>query len=323
MCVIDQEGRKVAEKRLRNYMETILDFLSPYQHSLKVAVESTLNWYWLVDGLQEQGITVSLAHTLYLKAIAYAKVKTDKVDAYTLAQLIRLNMLPEAYIYPKETRPARDLLRRRMYLVNLRSSQLHSMGLLMLKKNIHGYDRNRLKKVSLAQLKEMFPNPDHFLSVSGNIRIIKSLDLEIKEIEKQILSKTRETEAMKLIKTIPGVGDILAMSILYETGDINRFPSAQSFCSYCRLIPGTSQSDRTVRQGRNKKQGNKYLKWAFSEAAYYAIRYYPRIESFYARKVHQRGVRSIARAIVAHKLGIATYHVLKKGVKFEIDMIFH
>lgn len=112
------------------------------------------------------------------------------------------------------------------------------------------------------------------------------------------------------------------MSILYEIGDINRFPNAQAFCSYSRLVPGTSQSDQTVRQGRPRKQGNKYLKWAFSEAAYYAIRYYSRITSFYDRKVHQKGDKGIAESIVAHKLGIATYHVLKKGVKFQMSMIF-
>ena len=225
ICVIDQEGGKVAEKRLRNQMEDILDFLTPYRDNLKAVVESTFNWYWLVDGLEEHGITVSLAHTLYLKAIAYAKVKTDKVDAHTLAQLLRLNMVPEAYIYPKRIRPARDLLRRRMYLVNLRSAQLRSLGLLMLRNNIHGYDRNSLKKLSISQLQEVFPHLDQFLSASSSIRIMKSLDTEIKEIEKQILSRLRTTEPMRLIKTVPGVGDILAMSILYEVGDIGRFPT--------------------------------------------------------------------------------------------------
>jgi transposase len=312
ICVVNTEGEQLLSRKLPNDPDRIARTLKPFLPNLAAVVESTFNWYWMVDSLQDLGARVKLAHPLYLKAIAYAKVKTDQVDAHTLAQLLRMDYIPEAFIYPRELRPTRDLLRRRHRLVTLRAGMYRDIQLQLMKQNVTTFGRNAIKKLDGRHLRALFSHLHDRRSGTAVLHIIDTLDKEISTLDQSIRASVRRHKPVVLLKTIPGVGKTLAPTIYYEVGQIHRFASDKAFASYCRLAPTIAQSGAVTRRGKNRKQGNRYLKWAFSEAAHMAIQRYPAIRDYFHRLLKKKKKPILVRSILAHKIAVAAFHVWKE-----------
>lgn len=325
ICVIDEEGKKVGEANLKNDLSLILEFLKPFDNDLHIVIESTINWYWIVDGLAEAGYKVKLAHTLGLYMITGAKVKTDRRDAFKLAKLLRMGEIPEAYIYPQEKRPLRDLLRRRAGLVEERASCYSSLRMQFIRYNLNTMSLNALKHLNADDIDSM-PLPEELKTYCKMILDrIELLSQQIKQIDKSLKTVTLEDPKFKSLLTIPGIHYVLGLTIYYEVGDILRFKSAREFASYCRLVPGITQSSDKVRKGKGSKQGNHYLKWAFTQAANMAVRYYSRLRKFRDKHANRRMGNAhtmVANCILAHKLATATFHMLKEGTSFDEAKLF-
>jgi transposase len=325
LCVIDEKDEIHLRKKVPNHLPTILHELERFSPKPSAAVESTLNWYWLVDGLQEAGFEVKLAHIFGLRMITGAKVKTDRRDAFSLAKLLRLDAIPEAYIYPRQRRPMRDLLRRRNRMVSVRATAYVSMKQLLLQQGVLGYSLSDLKRLDEQDIEGLFDDPAIRASLKLQWERIQLYNREIHKLERIILNSVAEEPLFELLQTIPGVGKILGQTIFYEVGDIERFSGPKPFCSYARVVPGVAQSSSVTRRGRGSKQGNPYLKWAFMQAAGVSVRYEPTVRKF--RQTHLARRRSKARnlvslSIVAHKLAIGTYYVLKDRVPFSVELMF-
>ena len=323
--VIDAQGRKVAEANLPNDLKQILEFLEPFGPDLVIAIESTLNWYWLVDGLQQAGYQVQLAHTLGLYMISGAKVKTDRRDAFKLAKYLRLGELPQAYIYPQDKRPLRDLLRRRLGLVRDRATCYTSLRIQLMRYNQNTFSLNQLKQLQPEQLTALELPAE---TTDFCLMLLERLDLlsqHIQQLDDYLQTVSLPDPLCQTLMTLPGVGPTLALTIFYEIGDIHRFPSAKHFASYCRLAPSLAQSGNSSHRGRGSKQGNPNLKWAFTQAAQLAAQYYPACKKFRDRQAQRRVGRAtalIANCILAHKLATAAYHLCKDEVPFNMNKLF-
>jgi len=325
VCIIDDKDKIHIKERIQNQLEIFLYHLNSFSPRPSVVVESTLNWYWLVDGLMEAGFDVSLAHTLGLYMIKGAKVKTDKRDAFNLARLLRLEAIPQAYIYPKEKRPTRDLLRKRKRLIILRAADYGNLRRMLLQQGILSRSLTEIKHLNEEQISQYFNHPIIQSHCILEIERIHFFTRQIKILEEIILSTVEDEPSFELLQTLPGIGKILALTIYYETGDISRFPSPKHYSSYSRVVPGIAQSGNSTKRGRGSKQGNPHLKWAFSQAAVFSVRYYGSIRKF--RQTHMDRRKSKARkivslSIVAHKLAIAAYYVLRDQVPFKEELMF-
>ena len=326
ICIMDQDGKVILEKKTSCCLMQILELLSPYGPDLKIAVESTYNWYWLVDGLMEAGYDVRLAHAYGLKLITGAKVKTDRRDARRLARYLRLDELPEAYIYPKEKRPYRDLLRRRMNLVQFRSAAYTSLRIQFRQYNCDTFSFDGLKGIDDDIIEGLtLPDPTK-LYTKMTLQHIHLFSEHIKVLEREIKNSVKTEPEVELLKTSPGIHDILGMTIYYEAGDVHRFKSDRHFASYCRVVPPISSSDSSNSRGRGGKQGNPYLKWAFCQAATHAARYYTDCRRFKERHARRRSGslgRLKANNILAHKLATAAFFILRDGVPFDHSKMFN
>lgn len=325
ICILDENLSILLQQKAPNDLSRIAHLLDPFKPNLKIVVESTFNWYWLVDGLRSLGFDVSLAHTLGLYLSNQAKVKTDRRDAFTLAKLLRAGLIPKAYLYPPHTRPVRDLLRQRLKLVRMRSQEYGYLRQLLLKQGIISTSRNQIKLADEEDLHKWFSHPLVIVSASHQLDRISLLSKQILQLEQQILLLTRNNKDYKHLLEIPGIGKILALMILYEVGEITRFDSVRHFSSYCRLVPGVAQSGQISRRGRSSKQGNAYLKSAFNQAAVAAVRSYPRVRRCFERHLqrHRGSARKlVAYNIIAHKLAQAVYHVLKEGADYREELLF-
>lgn len=325
ICVIDERIRKLVQKKVRNDWENIFPLLDPFKENLKLVVESTFNWYWLIDGLQDAGYDICLAHTLGLGMITKAKVKTDKRDAFTLAKLLKAEVIPESYIYPKEMRSIRDLLRRRLKLVNKRAEEFGFINRSFLGFGILDHTRKDVQRLTLDDIEKLEVDPMTKIHLSFQLDRIKLYTKQIKELEDKILSQVKDNKEFKLLLTLPGIGNILAMTIYYEVGDISRFRNSKHFASYCRVIPGVAQSGNSCRRGRGSKQGNHYLKWALSLGATYAVSNYPKIRKYFDRHLNRhvgRARKIITYNIIAHKLAQAVFHVMSKRIPYREELLF-
>lgn len=318
LCIVDQEGNRVDEVRMKNDLSGILKFLAPYSQGLKTAVESTINWYWLVDGLKENGYDVTLAHSAGLSLITGAKVKTDRRDAFKLARLLRIGEMTQAYVYPVERRPVRDLARRRDDLVAERAGLYVRLRALFMQYNVNTMGLKTLKAMVADDINELALPDEAKLCASLFLERIPLISEQIVKIEAHL--STKDTAAICLLMTVPGIGPVFARSIALEVGDIDRFASEKHFCSYARLFPGTSESAGKSRRGRRAKEGNPYLKNAFMNAAKLAATYVPEIKALKERHAKKRGGKALrGNAIIAHRLGIAAYHMLKTGSVFDLE----
>jgi len=320
--LIDEQDEVVYQKRLPNDLALVLDQLSPYESRIQgLVVESTYNWYWLVDGLMERGHVVHLANTAAIQQYEGLKYTDDDSDAHWLAHILRLGLLPEGYIYPKEERAVRDLLRKRGQLVRQRTANLLSIQNQIARTTGSSIRANRIKRLSAQEVEGMLTEADVALAVKANLSVMRCLEAEISTLERVVKERVQLKPAFRYLLTVSGIGPILALTIMLETGDIRRFPAVGNFASYCRCVRSEKLSNGKRKGSGNTKNGNRYLSWAFVEAANFAARYEPQIRGFYQRKkAKTHGV--VAIKAVAHKLARACYCIMRDEVPFDVARAF-
>jgi len=318
----DETDKVVYQKRLTNHLPLILEQLSPYGPSIEgIVVESTYNWYWLVDGLMDKGHRVHLANTAAIQQYAGLKYTDDDSDARWLAHLFRLGVLPEGYIYPKEERAVRDLLRKRSQLVRQKTANLLSIQNLYSRNTGSSISANRIRQLTSEKVDALFTHSDRALVVKANLTVMRSLENEIRILERVVKDRIKVKPVYRYLLTVSGIGQILALTIMLETGDIRRFPQVGNFASYCRCVGSEKLSNGKRKGTGNTKNGNKYLCWAFVEAANFAIRFEPLIARYYQRK-KAKTHRVVAIKAVAHKLARASYYVMRDEVPFDANRAF-
>lgn len=322
MVIQDEQDNLVARKRVPNHLPTVVDWLGRYRGELAgVVVESTYNWYWLADGLMEQGYPVHLANTVAIQPYDGQKHRDDTTDARLLAKLLRMGELPEGYIYPKAQRAIRDLLRKRSQLVRQATMNGLSIQNLFSRNLGESISAKGAKHLKPEGVKATFPDPNVALAVESNRKVLHCLLEQIDEVETSVSGQVRLRGSYRKLRTVPGIGNVLAMTIMLETGDISRFRDVGNYVSYARLV-GSSYMTNGKRKGSgNTKNGNAFLCWAFIEAANFAIRYDETIRRYYQRK-QARTKRIVALKAVAHKLARACYHMIKENVAFDITRAF-
>lgn len=322
VVVQDEEDHVVGRRRLANDLGAVCAWLEPYRDDLAgVVVESTYNWYWLVDGLMEQGYTVHLANTVAIQQYDGLKYRDDASDARWLAKLLRLGELPEGHIYPRTERAIRDLLRKRSQLVRQATMNLLSIQNLFARNRGEGITGNRVKDLTPEAVDATFEDANVAMAVKSALKVMKCLQEQILSLEKAVHGQVGLRKGYKKLLTVPGIGKILASTIMLETGDINRFPGVGNYVSYGRLV-GSSHLTNGKRKGSgNTKNGNAFLCWAFIEAANFAIRHNETIRHYYQRK-QARTKRIVALKAVAHKLARACYYIIKEDVVFNMTKAF-
>jgi len=318
VSVIDEQDRVVAEKRLPNEIEGIVVLLAAFKRALVgVVVESTFNWYWLVDGLMAAGFRVHLAHPAAIVQYEGLKRTGDAHDARWLAHLLRLKILREGYIYPRQARGVRDLMRRRMQLVQSRSTQLLAMQTQLMRSTGRSLSSAQLKgRQAAAQLQGLVDDANVASALRANLAVAQALSGEIERLEREILAQVRLAAQFEPLLSVPGIGKILGLCIMLETGEIERFAKVGNFASYARCVDSERVSNGKKKGEGNAKCGNRYLAWAFVEAAHFAVRYNARIKRFYERKAAKTNPMVAIKA-VAHKLARAAYHVMRTHERFE------
>jgi len=321
--IIDETGKRVFKKKLPNDTEIILDTLAPYQNEIVgIVVESTYNWYWLVDLLMAEGYTLHLANPTAIQKYSGMKYSDDQHDAFWLAEMLRLGILPVGYIYPKEDRPIRDLLRKRSHLVKLRTSLVISLQNIINRNNGFKLRGNKIKALTTDHVAPFLEtNPDLALAGKVSKDSIDFLTRQIKVVEAKVEETVELREPYIKLLTIFGIGKILGLTIMLETGPIRRFEKAGNYVSYCRKVSSKWLSNDKGKGKGNKKNGNKYLAWAFSEAAELARRYYPEARAYYNRKMQATNFMT-AHAALSHKLARAAYYVMRDQVPFMPEKLF-
>jgi len=322
LVVQDEEDHVVMRRRLANDLRAVSTYLEPYRKELAgVVVESTYNWYWLVDGLMELGYPVHLANTVAIQQYDGLKHRDDASDARWLAKLLRLGELPEGHIYPKEDRAIRDLLRKRSTLVQQATMNLLSIQNLFARNRGEGISANRIRQLTPEAVDAVFENPNLALAIKSSVAVLQCLLEQAAALEAACLKQVRLHHSFQRLTSIPGIGTILAMTIMLETGDINRFPGVGNYVSYGRLVGSSHLSNGKRKGSGNTKNGNAYLCWAFIEAANFGIRFSPEIRSYYQRK-QARTKRIVALKAVSHKLARACYLMIKDDVRFDVRRAF-
>jgi transposase len=292
-------GDRVGDATVPNDPRVLTRYFAQFPGPHQAVVEATGRWYWLRDLLVPQGIDLRLAHAKFLKAIAYAKVKTDAVDATTLGQLLRVGLIPEAHMISDARRGPRDVLRARLRMVTRRSSAKNSLDRLLEKWNVP----------RVADLPPLYQ-----VQAAAQTALIAVLTEQIHALELSVQPALLESTAVQRLLWIPGIGRLMAFTLFLEVDDIERFPTIKQFWSYCRLVPGAADSADRHRH-RRSKDGNRYLKLAFSHAAVRAVQYFPEVRQWYQRWKRKKPLR-VARALVAKELAKSVYHVLKDNVAF-------
>jgi transposase len=323
LAIIDENGKRIFKERLPNDISMINEKLSLYSGSLEgVVVESTYNWYWLVDGLMAEGNTVHLANPAAIQKYSGLKHADDRHDAFWLAEMLRLNILPEGYIYPRDERPIRDLLRKRSHLVSLRSSLLISLQNIITRNCGMKMKTNDIKRLRENRVHPLLADNED-LALAGQVSkdAIDFLTRQIRTIETFIEKKLELKDAYQKLVTIPGIGKILGLTIMLETGPVERFEKVGNYASYCRVVSSQWSSNGKSKGKGNKKNGNKYLSWAFSEAAELARRFDDKARAYYNRKLRKSNFM-VAHAALAHKLARAAYYIMRDQVEFMPEKTF-
>jgi len=299
LTTVDSSGNIIKEADIKNVDHNFVQYFSELGNENITTVESTTTWYWLNDLLSSLNIPLVLAHAKYVKAIAYAKVKTDKIDSHILAQLLRMDYIPSAHKISNDKRLMRDALRARLKIVQRHTSVTNSMHLLLSKYNIDSPDQlEDIPKFQYEQLAE----------------VETLLSEQILDLEKQLYPSLIPNEDIQRILWIPGIGKMNAFTILLEVDDINRFEDVKHFFSYCRLTPAARNSGGKSKQ-RSSKDGNKYLKVAFSDAAVHAVRFYPIIRNYHNSLIRRKN-KQVAKTIIAKEIAEIVFHVLKLKTDF-------
>jgi len=319
--IIDGENNVLYKRRHGNDLPLILSVLDPFQNDIKgVVVESTYNWYWLVDGLMAQGYPVRLANPSAIRQYEGLKQVDDKRSSLWLANLLRLGILPTGYIYPKEERPLRDLLRKRLQLVHHRTAHILSIKNIFARSLAMRVKSEEIKKLDYLQVEKLFPEETRY-AVMASVGLIGHFQNKINEIEKMIRNRLKVKREFTGLLTMPGMGDIIAMTIMLEVGNISRFPTVQDYSSYCRCVKSTHTSNGKVTGYGNRKNGNKHLSWAYIEAAQFAKRHHETARSYYEKKMAKTN-KIVAIKALSHKLARASYYVMRDGVDYDQARLF-
>jgi len=327
VCVMDRQGKKLLHTNVKNNdFDYFLKLVQAYRHDLTVCCECMFGWYWLADACQAAGLTFVLAHALYVKAIHGGKNKNDRIDSEKLTHLLRSNLIPPAYVYPTEKRPLRALLRQRLFYVWSRAellARIHSHQLAHNRIVVRQQTR-RHREPWEEQLLAREDHPLRQMTLKNDLAMIRHYDTQINALEEQLHKLTKELAPRDyaLLQTVAGIGEHLGMTILYEIGDIQRFPTVKDFLSYCRLVKGTVASAGKIKGLRGAKLGNPYLRWAFGEAAVIAKRDHFRIGPL-AQRLEERmnGNKFKANTVIAIKLARAVYFMLKNKTVFDPDRL--
>jgi transposase len=321
--VVDETGKRLMSKRLPNDLSLVLGALSPFRDRLEggVVVESTYNWYWLVDGLKENGIEARLANPAAIQQYNGLKNTDDETDAFFLTEMDRLGILPVGYIYPKEERPVRDLLRRRLLLVGQRTAHILSFQNMVARERGEQISSNNIQKLWPEEVSKLFDDERLVLMGQTNIEMIRFLTKQINQIESRVLADAKLKPEYEKLLTVPGIGKILGLTIMLETGDINRFPKVGNYTSYCRMVKSSRSSNDKKKGENNRKNGNKYLCWAYVEAANFIRRYCPEAKAWHQRKA-ARSKQVLATKALASKICKACYFIIKDQEEFDVRRMF-
>ena len=323
LCVLDQDGKIVLHRNIKTKPDSFLRAIQPFRDDIVVGAECMFTWYWLADLCAEENITFVLGHALYMRVIHGGKSKNDKIDSHKIALLLRGGMYPQAYVYPQKMRATRDLMRRRNHFMRKRAELLAHVQNTASQYNLQEPLGRIAKPKNRAHLLERFNDPAVRLSVAANLDMIDSYDQILCVLEREIIKSATEHDptAYALLKTIPGVGRIIALNLLYEIEDINRFPRVQNFASYCRLVKCAKESNGKKYGTAGGKIGNAHLRWSFSEAAQLFLKGNEQGQR-YMRKLSNKYGKGKALSILAHKLGRAVYFMLKNKQGFDINRFF-
>ena len=320
--IVNEANAVLFKKQLPNDLTTVLSVLEPFRKDLAgIVVESTFNWYWFVDGLMDNGYKVHLANPAAIRQYEGLKNIDDKRSALWLANMLRLGILPTGYIYPKEERPIRDLLRKRLHLVRHRSSHILSIKNIMSRSLGLRMKSDAVKKLTENEVHELFSEAHLFLAVNASVTIMRQLTHQVDQIEKAVLAKARLRKEFRGLLTLPGIGDILGLTIMLEAGDIKRFPEVGDYSSYCRCVKSTRSSNGRIKGEGNRKNGNRYLSSAYVEGAHIAKRYYPIINRYYQKKLSQTN-EAVAIKAISNKLARASYYILRDQVAYDEKKLF-
>lgn len=322
LLIINQLDEWVHKTRIANNINLTLDVLNRFKNRLEaIAVESTYNWYWLVDGLKRNGYNVKLAHPAAFERYGGIKYTNDYSDAFYLAQLLRKGDLPEGNIMDIKRRQIRDLLRKRVMLMQEKTKHILSLQSLIARNSGKMLPNNNIKSLTKNNIKELFQNEFLIMNAIMHINMMDKIKSELKPIEKKIFSELKITKEYKLIQTVDGIGKVLAATIILETGNISRFKQVGNYSSYCRLVKSERRSNGRRKGKNNHKNGNKYLCWAYVEAATFMIRNNEKARKFYHRKKTKTN-KIIAKKALANKIARACFYILRDNVEFNEKKLF-
>ena len=322
VVVTDETDKVLLSRRCPNDLSTILTLLAPHRGELTgVVVESTYNWYWLVDGLMAEGYAVKLANTVAMKRYDGLKHSDDETDAAHLAHMLRLGILPTGYIHPPAERALRDLARKRVQLVRSRTQHVLAVENILARSTGSRPSAAAIKRLAPSDIGTLGLAADVALAVQANLAVIATLNLEIGRIEARLLEGAKLRPDYVRLKSIPGIGEVLAIVIMLETGDVTRFARVGNFASYARCVDSARYSNGKKKGEGNTKNGNAYLVWAFIEAANFARRFNDEARRFFERKKAKTN-SIVATKALAHKLARASYHMLKEGQPFDVKRCF-
>jgi transposase len=324
VCILNQEGDIMGHRNMPASPDALLKVIAPYREEIVVAVECIFTWYWVADLCVQEGSPFVLGHALYMKAIHGGKAKNDQIDAHKIAVLLRGGMRPQAYVYPAEMRGTRDLLRRRLSLMRQRAALLTHVQNTNRQDNLPEIGKKIAYKANREGVAERFPDLAVQKSIEVDVALLGHYDHLLTELELALVHTAKEHNAQVFyrLRSIPGVGKILALVLLYEIHDINRFPRVQECVSYCRLVKCAKESAGKRYGTSGSKIGNAYLKWAFSEAAVLFLRANPTGQKYLARLEKKHG-KGKALTVLAHQLARAVYYMWKRDTVFDPDKFFN
>src|SRR6266478_5244287 len=320
ICVLDAEGKVRVHRNGPATPEHFLNVIAPYREGLVVAVECIFTWYWVADLCAHEGIPFVLGHALYMKAIHGGKAKNDKIDAHKIAVLLRGGMIPQAYVYPAEMRATRDLLRRRCHLVHKRAELFAHIHNTNSQYNLPAIGKKLAYQANREGVEEHFPDPSVRKTIEMDVALIDHYDKLLGEVELYITrsAKAHDVQTFARLQSVPGIGQILALVILYEIQNIARFPRVQDFVSYCRLVKCAKESGGKRLGTAGKKSGHVHLRWACAEAAVLFLRQNQPGKEYFAKWEHKHG-KAQALTVLAHKLARAVYSMLTRAQAFDLN----
>jgi len=310
VVAIDDDGRELERQTLYNEdRKAMVDYFRPRSGDATVTVESVLGWVWFYELLEELDVTMKLAHPRKVRMIAESTVKTDTIDALTLAQLERTGYLPECYIPPREVRDRRELLRYRVSLVRIRTGLKNRVQAILHKLNVSHRFTDLFGLSGRRFLASLQLRPVYQQQLDNYLGLLDELEPRIAAVTRQIKAELAPDRRADLLMTIPGIAHLTAYLLLAEIGDIRRFSSAKKLCAYAGIVPRVRQSADHCWHGHITREGDRFIRWGMVEAACKAPAKDHTLGQYYRRIAYRRGPLK-ARVAVARKLLVAVWNVL-------------